>query len=63
VEKNLTKSTLDIETELSSEEEIEPEIDDESLNRDEEEIHFDESDPYNEPEYETVDDSVETKKE
>ncbi len=36
VEKNLTKSTLDIETELSSEEEIEPEIDDASLNINEE---------------------------
>ncbi len=52
VEELITKSTLDIETELSSEEEIEPEIDDESLNRDEE--------TYNEPEYETVDDEVES---
>ncbi len=43
VEKNITKSPLDIETELSSGYASEPEIDDESLNRDEE--------GYNEPEY------------
>ncbi len=49
VEKNITKSPLDIETELSSDSDSEPEIDDESLNRDEE--------AYNEPEYELADDS------
>ncbi len=47
VEKNITKSPLDSETELSSEYDSDTEIDDESLNRDEE----------NEPEYDTVDDS------
>ncbi len=47
VEELITKSTLDIETEYSSEEEIEPEIDDESLNNDEEEGST-------EPEYDTV---------
>ena len=58
VEKNITKSALDIETELSSGLESEPEIDDESLNRDEE-IEYDESDPEvvkNEPEYEVEED-------
>ncbi len=49
VEQILTKSTLDIETELSSGEESEPEIDDESLNRDEE--------AYNEPEYDVYEDA------
>ncbi len=44
VEKNITKSTLDSGTELSSELDSDTEIDDESLNRDEE----------NEPEYDTV---------
>jgi len=53
VEKNITKSPLDIETELSSGDDSELEIDDESLNKDEE--------AYNEPEYEVVDDeSVES---
>ncbi len=47
VEKNITKSTLDIETELNSGDDSELEIDDESLNRDEE--------AYNEPEYDVVD--------
>jgi len=51
VEKNITKSPLDIETELSSGDDSELEIEDESLNKDEE--------AYNEPEYDTVDDSVE----
>ncbi len=62
VEELITKSTLDIETEFSSEEEVEPEIDDESLNKDEESEQplFDESDPYNEPEYETIDDPKES---
>ncbi len=46
-DKYLPKSTLDIETELSSGIVSEPEIDDESLNRDEEVI--------NEPEYDVVD--------
>ncbi len=46
VEQLITKSTLDIETEFSSEEEVEPEIDDESLNNDEEESRV--------PEYDTV---------
>ncbi len=36
LDKNITKSPLDIETELSSGEESEPEIDNESLNNDEE---------------------------
>jgi len=45
VEKYITKSPLDIETELNQVEDSEPEIDNESLNRDEEN--------YNEPEYET----------
>ncbi len=36
VEKYITKSTLDNVTELSSESDIEPEIDDESFNKDEE---------------------------
>ena len=36
VEKNLTKSPLDIETELSSESDSEPEIEDEFLNKNEE---------------------------
>ncbi len=36
LDKNITKSPLDIETELSSGMESEPEIDDESLNNDEE---------------------------
>ncbi len=46
VEKNITKSPLDIETELSSENVSDTEIEDESLNRDEE---------YNEPEYDVND--------
>ncbi len=45
LEKNITKSPLDMETELSSEEESDLEIDDESLNRDDECT----------PEYETED--------
>ncbi len=50
-DKNISKSPLDIETELSSESVSESEIDDESLNRDEE--------AYNEPEYDIIDaDSV-----
>ncbi len=55
VEQLITKSTLDIETELSSEEEIEPEIDDESLNNDEE--------TYNEPEYDVIDADSDLKEE
>ncbi len=43
-DKLLSKSTLDIETELSSGTDSEPEIDDESLNNDEERV----------PEYDTV---------
>jgi len=50
VEKNITKSPLDIETELSSGDDSELEIDNESLNKDEE--------AYNEPEYD-VDDAPE----
>jgi len=51
VEKNLTKSTLDIETELSSESDSDSEIEDASLNVNEE--------VYNEPEYDVLDaDSV-----
>ncbi len=52
VEQHITKSPVDMGTVENSDEDSEPEIDDESLNRDEE--------AYNEPEYETVDDSVET---
>ncbi len=52
VEQLLPKSTLDIETELSSGEESELEIDNASLNRDEEIVN-------NEPEYDVLDDSVE----
>ncbi len=44
VEKNITKSPLDSETELSSEYDSDTEIEDESLNRDEETV----------PEYDTV---------
>ncbi len=51
VEKNITKSTLDIETELNSGDDSELEIDNESLNHDEE--------TYNEPEYEVIDDASE----
>ena len=47
VEKNITKSPLDSETELSSEYDSDTEIEDESLNRDEEGV----------PEYDTVEDS------
>ncbi len=53
VEKNITKSTLDSETELSSEYESDTEIDDEFLNKNDEEVN-------NEPEYETLDDEVES---
>ncbi len=56
VEKNITKSTLDIETELSSGEESELEIDDESLNRDDEQPYVPLEEHYNEPEYDTVED-------
>ena len=48
VEQYITKSPLDIETELNQVEDSELEIEDESLNKDEE--------AYNEPEYEVVDD-------
>ncbi len=48
----LSKSALDIETELSSEIVSEPEIDDESLNKDEE--------AYNEPEYDVDNDQMES---
>ncbi len=54
VEKNITKSPLDIETELSSGDDSELEIDNESLNRDEE--------AYNEPEYDVEYDSNEGSK-
>jgi len=52
VEKNITKSPLDIETELSSGDDSELEIEDESLNKDEE--------AYNEPEYDVSHDPVES---
>ncbi len=48
VEKNITKSPLDSETELSSEDDSDPEIEDEFLNKNEEETT-------NEPEYEVED--------
>jgi len=53
LDKNITKSPLDIETELSSGMDSEPEIDDESLNNDEE------LEPSVVPEYETEEDSDE----
>jgi len=52
VEQYITKSPLDMETVESSVEDSEPEIDDESLNRDEE--------TYNEPEYDVDDDSMDS---
>ncbi len=52
VEQYITKSPLDIETELSSGDDSELEIDNESLNKDEE--------AYNEPEYDVDDASLET---
>ncbi len=52
VEQYITKSPLDIETELNQVEDSESEIEDESLNRDEEK--------YNEPEYELADDLEDT---
>ncbi len=55
VEKNITKSAIDIGTDLSSEIDSELEIDDESLNRDEE--------AYNEPEYDVIDDVSESSQE
>ncbi len=52
VEKNITKSPLDSETELSSDYDSDTEIEDESLNKDEEEL-------VNTPEYDVLeDDSV-----
>ncbi len=52
VEKNITKSSLDSETELSSDYDSDTEIEDESLNKDEEEL-------VNTPEYDVLeDDSV-----
>ncbi len=54
VEQFITKSPEDMETVLSSEIDSELEIEDESLNRDEE--------VYNEPEYDVIDDSVEDSK-
>ena len=56
----LSKSTVDIRTDKSQEEDSDSEI--ESLNKNEElqgSIEFDESDPYNEPEYDVVDDDME----
>jgi len=50
VEKNITKSPLDIETELSSESDSDTEIEDDSLNFNEEEINS------RTPEYEVDDD-------
>ena len=52
----ISKSPVDIRTSKSQEEDSDSEI--ESLNKNEE-IEFDQSDPYNEPEYEVVDDDME----
>ncbi len=52
VEQLITKSTLDIETELNQVEDSDLEIENESLNKDEE--------AYNEPEYEVVDGTEES---
>ncbi len=49
VEKNITKSTIDIETDLNSDDESEQEIDNESLNNDEEGV----------PEYDTISETKE----
>ncbi len=55
VEQYITKSPVDMGTVESSEYDSEPEIDNESLNRDEE--------AYNEPEYDVVDDPVNSEEE